>query len=89
MPAPENIQENRQQNQAPLDRLKPFGTNVQINQGGADGLKQDRAQQGADDRAGAAQDADAADNRRGDHRQFKTGSHVRLDRREVRGVQDR
>src|SRR6267143_622319 len=71
--APGHVGEHRGEDQEPEDRLQPVGGNVHEDEGGADGGEEDCGERRADDRAGPAQDRDAADHRGRDHVELEVG----------------
>src|SRR4051794_2145382 len=83
--AEEAVERDREQQQGADRGLLPERLDAQDDQRGGDRAEQQRAERGAVDAAGAAEDRDAADHRAGDHGQLVAGAGRRVDRREARG----
>src|SRR3954447_11342328 len=67
--------------------LLPERVDLQDDERGRDRLQQQRAERGAVDAAGPAEDRDAADDGRGDHDELVAGAGGRVDGAEARGEQ--
>src|SRR3954470_18029267 len=85
--AEEAIERDRDQQQRADRGLLPERLDAQDDQRRRDRAEQQRAERGAVDAAGAAEDRDAADHRRGDHGQLVAGAGGRVDGREARREQ--
>src|SRR3954462_9882301 len=83
--AEEAVERDRDQQERADRGLLPERLDAQDDQRRRDRAEQERAQRGAVDAAGAAEDRDAADHRRGDHGQLVAGAGGRVDGGEARG----